>query len=79
MSDLLVRHLDAGLLARLKRRAAEHHRTLQEEIRFILREAADRVGLNEDVRVALLRVRQELAATGPTPQGRHRGSRSPHG
>jgi plasmid stability protein len=40
MSQLLVRNLDPGVKARLKRRAKRHGRSVEEEVRQILREAA---------------------------------------
>ena len=40
MSQLLVRNLDPGVKARLKRRAKRHGRSVEEEVRHILRDAA---------------------------------------
>lgn len=42
MPNLLIRNVDAALHARLKRRAAAHHRSLEEEVRELLRAAAIR-------------------------------------
>jgi antitoxin FitA len=39
MAQLIVRHLDAELVARLKMRAAEHGRSAEAEHREILRQA----------------------------------------
>lgn len=39
MTTLLVRNVDARLHARLKARAAEHGRSMEEEVRVILRES----------------------------------------
>jgi plasmid stability protein len=39
MAQLLVRNLDDGVKARLRVRAAEHGRSMEEEVRVILREA----------------------------------------
>jgi plasmid stability protein len=75
VSDFLVRRVDRGLLTRLKRLAAEHHHSLQAEIQDILREATERVTLHEDVRTAFYRVRQDLAAKGPTANSQSRRER----
>jgi plasmid stability protein len=40
MAQILVRGLDATLVARLKERARENHRSLQGEVKAILEEAA---------------------------------------
>ena len=40
MAQILVRGLDAALVARLKERARENHRSLQGEVKAILEEAA---------------------------------------
>lgn len=40
MAQLLVRDLDAAVVARLKERAKQNHRSLQGEVRAILEEAA---------------------------------------
>lgn len=37
MATLLIRNVDPGLHARLKARAAAHHRSLEEEARSLLR------------------------------------------
>jgi antitoxin FitA len=37
MATLLIRNVDPGLHARLKARAAAHHRSLEEEARMLLR------------------------------------------
>jgi plasmid stability protein len=37
MASLLIRNVDAALHARLKARAAAHHRSLEEEARVLLR------------------------------------------
>ena len=39
MAQLVVRNLDEEVKARLRRRAAEHGRRMEEEVRAILREA----------------------------------------
>ena len=40
MAQILVRDLDEALVARLKERARQNHRSLQGEVRAILEEAA---------------------------------------
>ena len=40
MAQFVVRHLEDDVKARLKRRAAQHGRSLEEEVRHILRDAA---------------------------------------
>lgn len=40
MAQILVRDLDAGVVDRLKRRAAHHRRSLQAEAKLILEQAA---------------------------------------
>ncbi len=40
MAQFVVRHLEDDVKARLKRRAARHGRSMEEEIRHILRNAA---------------------------------------
>lgn len=42
MASITIRNLDDGLKARLRVQAAEHHRSMEEEIRLILREAVGR-------------------------------------
>jgi len=39
MAQLVVRHLEEDVKARLKRRAASHARSLEDEVRHILRQA----------------------------------------
>ena len=39
MSQFIVRHLEDDVKARLKRRAAHHGRSMEEEVRHILRDA----------------------------------------
>lgn len=42
MTQILVRKLDEDIKPKLKARAARHGRSLEEEVRVILREVADR-------------------------------------
>jgi plasmid stability protein len=51
MANLLVRDLDAGVLARLKEQARRNHRSLQGEVRAILEEAAGRATRDEALAV----------------------------
>jgi antitoxin FitA len=39
MAQFIVRHLEPNVKARLKRRAARHGRSMEEEVRHILRDA----------------------------------------
>ena len=39
MAQVLVRHLDSNVIGRLKKRAKEHGRSLQSEVKTILEEA----------------------------------------
>ena len=40
MAQVIVRNLDENVVARLKRRAADNHRSLEQELRLILSQAA---------------------------------------
>jgi len=42
MASITIRNLEDGLKARLRIRAAEHERSMEEEARCILRDALDR-------------------------------------
>jgi len=45
MASITIRNLDDDVKTRLRVRAAEHHRSMEEEVRIILRDAvADRRG-----------------------------------
>ena len=41
MASITIRNLDDGVKTRLRVRAAEHHRSMEEEVRIILRNAVD--------------------------------------
>ena len=41
MASITIRNLDDDVKTRLRVRAAEHHRSMEEEARLILREAVD--------------------------------------
>ena len=41
MASITIRNLDDGVKARLRVRAAEHHRSMEEEARVILRDAVN--------------------------------------
>ena len=42
MASITIRNLDGDVKTRLRVRAAEHHRSMEEEARLILREAVER-------------------------------------
>ncbi|MEM9292115.1 MAG: Arc family DNA-binding protein [Acidobacteriota bacterium] len=42
MPEILIRNLEDSLVDRLRQRAAQHHRSLESEVRLILEEAATR-------------------------------------
>ena len=41
MASITIRNLDDEVKTRLRMRAAEHHRSMEEEVRVILRDAVD--------------------------------------
>ena len=47
MAQLIVRNLDEDLVGRLKRRAAAHGRSMEEEHRLLLRQVLQPEGLGE--------------------------------
>jgi plasmid stability protein len=47
--SLLIRNVDASLHSRLKQRAAAHHRSLEEEVRALLRVAITRQPQEENI------------------------------
>lgn len=47
MAQLIVRNLDADLVRRLKRRAAAHGRSMEEEHRSLLRQVLQPEGLGD--------------------------------
>lgn len=47
MAQLIVRDLEESVKERLRRRAARHHRSLEAEVRDILRDAVARPDLQE--------------------------------
>lgn len=49
MPSLLIRNVDASLHSRLKQRAAAHHRSLEEEVRELLRVAITRQPQEEHI------------------------------
>ncbi len=51
MAQILVRGLDDALVARLKERARENHRSLQGEVKAILEEAAAQATSSEIVAI----------------------------
>lgn len=64
MAQFIVRHLEDDVKARLKRRAAHHGRSMEEEVRHILRGAVK----DENQRVAKLgsRIAARFAKSGLT-------------
>jgi len=67
MAQVLVRELDDEVVRRLKRRAEQHGRSLQAELRLILENAA-RVDMSEARRVAE-RIRRRLAGRNHSDSG----------
>ena len=41
MARIMIRNLDDDMRARLRIRAAEHHRSMEKEVRTVLRDAVD--------------------------------------
>jgi plasmid stability protein len=64
MAQFMVRHLEEDVKARLKRRAARHGRSMEEEVRHILRDAVK----EQNQRVAKLgsRIAARFAKAGLT-------------
>jgi len=64
MAQFTVRHLEEDVKARLKRRAAHHGRSMEDEVRHILRDAVK----EQNQRVAKLgsRIAARFAKTGLT-------------
>jgi len=62
MSQLLIPDLDPDMLAQLRQQAAEHGRSLEDEIRIILEQAALRP--SPSVWAEVDGIRQHLAASG---------------
>jgi antitoxin FitA len=85
MAQIVLKNVDDSLMERLKRRAKQHRRNLQEEVRSILRvaaveEKAVRGGLGTEI-AALFRNAgldqeiRELRCPIPAPRTRNRRSR----
>jgi plasmid stability protein len=66
MAQFIVRNLEDDVKARLKRRAARHRRSMEEEVRHILRDAVK----NQDQRVVKLgsRIAARFAKVGLTTE-----------
>jgi plasmid stability protein len=66
MAQFIVRNLEDDVKARLKRRAARHRRSMEDEVRHILRDAVK----NQDQRVAKLgsRIAARFAKVGLTTE-----------
>jgi antitoxin FitA len=64
MAQFIVRHLEEDVKARLKRRAARHGRSMEEEVRHILRDAVKEQ--NRDVVKLGSRIAARFAKAGLT-------------
>jgi plasmid stability protein len=66
MAQFVVRHMEDDVKARLKRRAARHGRSMEEEVRHILRDAVK----DQNKRVAKLgsRIAARFAKSGLTTE-----------
>ena len=66
MAQFIVRHLEEDVKARLKRRAEHHGRSMEEEVRHILRNAVK----EQNLRVSMLgsRIAARFAKTGLTTE-----------
>ena len=53
MASITIRNLDEIVKTRLRVRAAEHHRSMEEEARLILRDAVGCAGLSENLASAI--------------------------
>jgi plasmid stability protein len=62
MAQFIVRHLEDDVKARLKRRAAQHGRSMEEEVRHILRDAVK--GQNQRVAKLGSRIAARFAKAG---------------
>ena len=61
MAQVIVRNLDEAVKRKLQRRAARHGRSMEEEVRDILRDAA-KMRVDEIGRTSVLRSRRALRA-----------------
>ena len=55
MSSITIRNLDDDMKTRLRVRAAEHHRSMEEEVRLILRDAVGRRPGSRDLATSIVR------------------------
>jgi len=72
MAQFIVRHLEDDVKARLKRRAADHGRSMEDEVRHILRDAVkeqNRNVLKLGSRIAARFVKTGLTAELPELRG----------
>jgi len=67
MAQVLVRGLSDAVVARLKKRARDHGRSLQAELRLVLEQAAK--GDMAEARRLAARIRRELAGREHTDSG----------
>ena len=72
MASITIRNLDDDVKTRLRVRAAAHHRSMEEEVRIILRDAVDEPAVPRDLAeftrecfASLGGVELELPARGP--------------
>jgi plasmid stability protein len=65
MPNVLIRDVPASVLDALKQRSERHRRSLQQELRGILEEAASSTDLQTAVEIAAA-IRSRLAASGRT-------------
>ena len=62
MPELIISHLDPTMLAQLNQRASQHGRTLEDEVKSILEQAATTP--SPTIWSAVDAIREQLAATG---------------
>jgi antitoxin FitA len=66
MAQFIVRHLEEDVKLRLKRRASRHGRSMEEEVRHILRDAVKEQ--NQDVAKLGLRIAARFSKAGLTTE-----------
>jgi plasmid stability protein len=79
MAQFIVRHLEDDVKARLKRRAADHGRSMEDEVRHILRDAVkeqNRNVLKLGSRIAARFAKTGLTAELPELRGQRRYQRT---
>ncbi len=68
MTTLTIRNVDAVLKARLRIRAAEHGRSMEEEVRCILRQELTRAGVQGGLGSSLVNRFRDVAVDLPLPR-----------